>query len=107
MTLNVQQIYDYATLATLAYVDLSAEPSWKPEDIVRVANDTKPPGRWLGPTPIEAIENRGKLKVCCFGSLNCLLKGYRNLVEKPKSNGLDLHHGRDILIVEYCFFLIQ
>lgn len=45
MTLNIQQIYDYAKLATLAYVDLSASSSPKdPDTIIQIAKEAGAPG---------------------------------------------------------------
>ena len=45
MDLNIQQIYDYAKLATLAYVDLSTEENpTVPSVIIRVAKESNAPG---------------------------------------------------------------
>lgn len=45
MTLNIQQIYDYAKLATLAYVDVSASSSpTAPSEIIGIAKSADAPG---------------------------------------------------------------
>ena len=44
-TLTIQQMYDYAKLSVLAYVDLSASDSPKnPDKIIDVASSSKAPG---------------------------------------------------------------